>query len=70
MNNHCIDQNAENNIKTMRGIDEMVRTCSSHDVTFVSIQIPDGADDILNSNGVTMMMLTEHSFVDGLLQFI
>ena len=54
----------------MRGIDEMVRTCSSHDVTFVSIQIPDGADDILNNNGVTMMMLTEHSFVDGLLQFI
>ena len=54
----------------MRGIDEMIRTCSPHAVTFVSIQIPDGVDDILYSNGVTMMMLTEHSIIDGLLQFI
>ena len=54
----------------MRAIDEMVRACSPHALTFVSIQIPDGVDDILYSNGVTMTMLTEHSLVDGLLQFI
>ena len=57
-------------MKTMRGIDEMVRKCSPHAVTFVIIHIPDGAEDIFNSNGVTMMMLTEHSVVDSLLQFI
>ena len=56
--------------KTMRGVDKMVRTCSPHAVTFVSIQIPDGADDILNNDDVIIMMLTEHSIVDGLLQFI
>ena len=56
--------------KTMRGVDKMVRTCSPHAVTFVSIQIPDGAGDILNNDDVIIMMLTEHSIVDGLLQFV
>ena len=41
----------------MRGIDEMVRTCSPHIVTFVSIYIPDGADDSFYCYDVTKLFL-------------